>query len=144
MYRRRWLVLAASALSIVVALPVILTRPALDPPDVPAETESGRALRRIGQDPAARPPSFTLIFSSPTVSARDPAFRREVERALAPLARDRRVARVRTAYDGLPGAISRDGRRALAVVELHGRATAFASLEFSGVSGWPSITRCSW
>ena len=133
-YRRRWLVLIASALSLLVALPVILTRPALDPPDVPADTESGRALRRIAQDLAARPPSFTLIFSSAMLSARNPAFRGEVERALAPLARDGRVARVRTAYDGVPGGISRDGRRALAVVELHGRAAGFASLEFSGVS----------
>jgi RND superfamily putative drug exporter len=132
-YRRRWLVLIASALSIAVALPVIVTRVPLDPPDIPAETESGRALRLIGQDLAAKAPSFTLVFSSPTLSARDPAFRSEVERGVAPLARDRRVARVRTAYDGLPGGISRDGRRALAVVELHGRASGFASLEFSGI-----------
>jgi putative drug exporter of the RND superfamily len=132
-YRGRWLVLAASALSLLAAVPVILTRPSLDPPDIPAETESGRALRLIGQDLAAKPPSFTLVFSSPTLSARDPVFRSEVERAVAPLARDRRVARVRTAYDGLPGGFSRDGRRALAVVELHGRASGFASLEFSGI-----------
>jgi RND superfamily putative drug exporter len=132
-YRARWLVLIVSALSLGAAIPVILARAPLDPPDIPAETESGRALRLIGGELAARPPSFSLIFSSPTLSARDPAFRREVERALAPLARDARVARVRTADGGLPGAISRDGRRALAVVELHGRATGFASLEFSGV-----------
>jgi len=133
-YRGRWLVLAASALALLAAVPVILTRPPLDPPDIPAETESGRALRRIGGELAARPPAFTLIFSSATLSARDPAFRAKVEQAVAPLTRDPRVARVRTAYDGLPGAFSRDGRRALAVVELHGRASAFASLEFSGVS----------
>ena len=132
-YRGRWLILAASALVLLAAVPVILTRPPLDPPGIPAETESGRALRRIGQDLAARPPSFTLIFSSRTLSARDPAFRAKVEGAVAPLRRDPRVARVRTAYEGLPGAISRDGRRALAVVELHGRASGFASLEFSGV-----------
>jgi RND superfamily putative drug exporter len=133
-HRHRWLVLVASALSIAVAVPVVLQRPTLDPPGIPAETESGRALRLIGQDLAARPPAFTLIFSSPTLAARDPAFRREVERAVAPLTRDSRVARVRTAYDGLPNGISRDGRRALAVVELHGRASGVASLEFSGIS----------
>ena len=132
-YRGRWLVLTASLLSLLAAVPVILTRPPLDPPDIPAETESGRALRLIGQDLAAKPPSFTLVFSSGTLSARDPAFRGEVERAVAPLARDRRVARVRTAYDGLPGGFSRDGRRALAVVELHGRTSGVASLEFSGI-----------
>jgi putative drug exporter of the RND superfamily len=140
-HRRRWLVLIASTLSVAVVVPVIATRPPLDPPDLPAETESARALRLIGGDLPAKPPSFTLIFSSSTLSARDPAFRREVERAVAPLARDRRVARVRTAYDGVPGGISRDGRRALAVVELHGRAAGFTSLEFSGISPeiYPSL-----
>jgi RND superfamily putative drug exporter len=133
-YRRRWLVLIASVLSLIVVVPVIRTRAPLDPPDIPAETESGRGLRLISQDLAARPPSFTLIFSSATLAARDSAFRNEVERAVAPLTGDARVSRVLTAYDGLPGGISRDGRRALAVVELHGRATGFASFEFSGIS----------
>jgi RND superfamily putative drug exporter len=132
-YRRRRTVLALSALSLLAAILVIQMRGALDPPDVPADTESGRALQLIGRELPARPPSFTLVFSHPTLAARDPAFRGEVERALAPLARDPRVARVRTAYAGLPGGVSRDGRRALAVVDLHGRAAGFASLEFSGL-----------
>jgi RND superfamily putative drug exporter len=132
-YRARWQVLVLSALTLVAAVLVILAGGPLDPPDIPAETESGRALQLISKELPARPPSFSLIFSHPTLSARDPVFRVEVERALAPLARDPRVARVRTAYDVLPGAISRDGRRALAVVELHGRAAGFASLEFSGL-----------
>ena len=86
-----------------------------------------------------RPPSFSFIFSSPTRSAQDPVFRQEVERAVAPLRRDTRVARVLTAYDppvydaSMPAAqlVSRDGRRALVVVELKGEAAAFSSLEFS-------------
>ena len=133
MHRARWQVLVLSALSLVAAVLVILAGGPLDPPDIPAETESGRALRLIGNELPARPPSFSLVFSHETLSARDPVFRAEVERALAPLTRDPRVARVRTAYAGLPGAMSRDGRRALAEVELHGRAAGFASLEFSGL-----------
>jgi RND superfamily putative drug exporter len=132
-YRARWLLLILSALSLVAAALMILAGGQLDPPDIPAETESGRALGLIGKELPARPPSFSLIFSHQTLSAQDPAFRTEVARAIAPLARDPRVARVRTAYDGLPGGFSRDGRRALALVELHGRAVGFASLEFSGL-----------
>ncbi|HKA62032.1 MAG TPA: MMPL family transporter [Methylomirabilota bacterium] len=107
--------------------------------DVPTTTESGRALDLIGRQLPGRPPSFSLIFSSPRLSARDPAFRQEVDRALAPLRTDPRVARVVTAYDPpahdltVPASelISRDGRRALAVIELKGEAPAFSLLEFS-------------
>jgi uncharacterized membrane protein YdfJ with MMPL/SSD domain len=69
------------------------------------------------------PPSFTLIFGSEEMEATDPAFRDEVERMLEPLEDDERVTEVRTAYDnGAPdeAMISRDGHRALAVVELEG------------------------
>ncbi len=141
-HRSRWQVLILSALSLVAAAWLIQTGGDLDPPDVRTETESGRGLRLIERELPAQPPSFSLIFSSSTLSATAPAFRAEVQRALAPLARDPRVARIRTAYEGLPRAVSRDGRRVLAVVELRGRATAgFASLGFSGVpSGlYPSL-----
>ena len=136
----RWSVLVASALSLVVSVGVIVVGGRLDPPDVPAETESGRARRLIERDLPGQPPTFSLIFSSATLAARDPAFRSEVEQALAPLRRDARVARVRTVYDApgergstLAPLVSRDGRRTLVVVELHGKASGFASLEFSGL-----------
>jgi len=136
----RWSVLVASALSLLVSVGVIVAGGRLDPPDVPAETESGRARRLIERDLPGQPPTFSLIFSSATLGARDPAFRAEVEQALAPLRRDPRVARVLTVYDapdGQPSAaaplVSRDGRRTLVVVELHGKVSGFASLEFSGL-----------
>jgi putative drug exporter of the RND superfamily len=140
-YGARWPVLALSTISLFACLWLIHAGGRLDPPDVPAETESARARRLIERELPNQPPSFSLIFSSPTRSARDPAFREEVERALAPLRRDPRVARVRTIYDGpttgsvagIGPLVSRDGRRTLTVVELHGRASGFASLEFSGL-----------
>ena len=133
-HRARWQILILSALSLFPAGWMIHTGGELDPPDIRADTESGRGLRLIERELPAQPPFFTLIFSSPEISATAPGFRSEVQRALAPLARDPRVARIRTGYDGLPGAISRDGRRVLAVVELRARATAgFASLGFSGL-----------
>jgi putative drug exporter of the RND superfamily len=126
-------VLILSVLALAASVAVILGGGRLDPPDVPAETESGRALARVGKELPPRPPSFNLIFSSSTMPALDPAFRAEVERALEPLARDSRVARVRTAYEGLPGAVSLDGRRTRVLVELHGRAAGYASLGYSGL-----------
>jgi uncharacterized membrane protein YdfJ with MMPL/SSD domain len=140
-HRARWHVLTVSALSLLASLGIIVAGGSLDPPDVPAETESGRARRLIERELPGQPPSFSLIFGSPSLSSSDPAFRAEVERAVAPLRRDSRVARVRTIYDETGGSgpsgsgplVSRDGRRTLVVVELHGKAAGFASLEFSGL-----------
>ncbi len=98
-YRARWTVLALSALSFCVSLWMIHVGGRLDPPDLPSDTESGRARRLLETALPGQPPSFSLIFSSETRQALDPAFRDEVERALATLRRDPRVARVRTAYD---------------------------------------------
>src|SRR6266436_296644 len=138
-HRFRFAVIALSLASVAPSLWLIAHGGRLATTDVPTTTESGRALDLIGRELPGRPPSFSFIFSSPTLPAKDPAFRREVERALAPLRSDERVARVVTAYDppvydaSVPAAemISRDGRRALAVVELKGEAAAFSSLEFS-------------
>ena len=138
-HRFRFVVIAVSLLSVIPSLWLIAHGGRLATTDVPTTTESGRALDLIGRELPGRPPSFSLIFSSDRLAAKDPAFRREVERALAPLRRDDRVARVVTAYDppvydaSVPAAemMSRDGRRALAVVELKGEAAAFSSLEFS-------------
>jgi len=148
-YRARWTVLALSGLALLASLWVIHAGGRLDPPDIPSETESGRARRLLEKELPAQPSSFSLIFSSPTRQALDPAFRDEVERALAPLRRDPRVARVHTAYDPpgpLPAAvplISRDGRRTLVLVELRGAAGGFAALEFSGLPPdlYPSLRK---
>jgi len=138
-HRVRVAVIVLALLSLLPSCWLIVHGGRLATTDVPTTTESGRALDLIGRELPGRPPSFSLIFSSSTRAARDPAFRQEVERALAPLRSDPRVARVVTAYDppahdlAVPAAelISRDGRRALAVVELKGEAAAFSLLEFS-------------
>jgi putative drug exporter of the RND superfamily len=132
-HRARWKILILSALSLLPSAWMIHMGGELDPPDIRTNTESGRGRRLIETGLPAQPPSFTLIFSSSNLTATAPAFRAEVQRALAPLAGDPRVVRIRTAYDGLPGAVSRDGRRVLAVVELRARAMGFASLGSSGL-----------
>jgi RND superfamily putative drug exporter len=138
-HRFRLAIIALSLLSLVPSLWLIFHGGRLATTDIPTTTESGRALDLIGRELPGRPPSFSFIFSSAARSAQDPAFRQEVERAVAPLRRDARVARVLTAYDppvhdaSVPAAqlVSRDGRRVLVVVELKGEAAAFSSLEFS-------------
>jgi putative drug exporter of the RND superfamily len=148
-YRGRWTVLALSVLALCASLWMIQVGGRLDPPDIATETESGRARRLLENELRGQPPSFSLIFSSETRNALDPAFRDEVERAIAPLRRDPRVARLRTAYDPpRPGPapvplVSRDGRRTLVMVELHGTGAGFASLEFSGLPPdlYPALRR---
>jgi RND superfamily putative drug exporter len=127
-HRFRWwiLVLAAVPLS-----PWLWVSPAthLDESVVPPGMESVRAVQILDEELAPKPPSFGLILGHPTLRTTDPAFREAADRALEPLRRDARVKRVRTAWDaGDPRSVSRDGRRALATVELHGRAPAFASM----------------
>jgi RND superfamily putative drug exporter len=102
----------------------------------PPVTEAVRAVDLMEQELPARPPTIGFVFSHPTLRATDPAFRQAVERALAPLKSDKRVARIRTAWDTQPPdatRLSRDGHRTSAAVELHGRAPAFASMTFGGL-----------
>jgi uncharacterized membrane protein YdfJ with MMPL/SSD domain len=122
-YRFRWLVLAASILSLAAAIFLMgyggrLGTGEFSPPE---NTESGRVEELLDEELPEDPPSFTLIIGSEEMKAPDSAFRKEVERALRPLEEDERVAEVRTAYEnGAPdeAMISQDGHRALAVVEL--------------------------
>ena len=102
----------------------------------PPVTDAVRAVELIDRELPGRPPTIGLVFSHPTQNATDPRFRAEVERALAPLKADKRVARIRTAWDTQPPdatRLSRDGHRTLASVELTGRAPAFASMTFGGL-----------
>src|SRR5438128_3225180 len=128
--RLRWWLVALSLLPLTLWLGVP-SGGRLDESVVPPDMEAVRAVKLLDEELAPRPPSFGLVFSSPTLSTTDPRFVAEVRRALAPLRNDRRVARIRTPWDGpAPDAraISAGGRRAVVVVELEGRAPAFASM----------------
>jgi putative drug exporter of the RND superfamily len=135
-YRLRWWLAALSVLSLAPAAAVLARGAALEAETVLTTTESGRAARLIARELPGQPVSFDLILSSATLSATDPGFRDQVQRALAPLIADARVARVRTAYDvepPEPAYLSRDGRRTRVVVELKERASGATSLEFSPI-----------
>jgi RND superfamily putative drug exporter len=143
-YRVRWWVMGLSALSLAASLALMSEGGTLDSATTLATTESGRTADLMAKELPARPVSFNLILSSKTLRATDPTFRSAVERALAPLRGDGRVARVRTAYDvGPPDPryLSRDGHRTLAVVELKERSSGLSSLEFSSLPAdlYPSL-----
>jgi RND superfamily putative drug exporter len=103
----------------------------------PPVTEAVRAVDLMDTELPGRPPTIGFVFSHPTLRLNDPPFRTAVERALAPLKSDKRVVRIRTAWDTQPPdptRLSRDGRRTWATVELNGRAPAFASMTFGGLA----------
>ena len=102
----------------------------------PPSTQAVRAVEIMDRELPARPHTIGFVFSHPTLSVTDPAFRAAVEQALAPLGKDKRVTRVRMAWDRDPpeaARLSRDGRRTWVTVELTGRAPAFASMSFGGL-----------
>jgi uncharacterized membrane protein YdfJ with MMPL/SSD domain len=135
-YRLRWGLFGLSVLSLAPAITVLSQGGRLEAGTALSTTESGRAAELMARQLPGQPVSFDLIFSSPTVRNTEGEFRQEVARALAPLKADPRIARIRTAYDvdpPDPAYLSRDGRRARAVVELRAPSTGQASLEFSSV-----------
>jgi putative drug exporter of the RND superfamily len=144
-HRYRWLVLAACVVLLIGSVAVILTGGRFQSADIPVTLESGRAVALMDRELPGQHPTFSLIFTSGTLRATDPRFRSAVEKALAPLHRDGRIAAIRTAY-ATPAAdlISRDGHATVAIVELHGRAAAFASIETSPPAGsdvYPELRR---
>jgi putative drug exporter of the RND superfamily len=127
-HRVRWWIVV---LALIPLTPWLWVRPAthLDESVVPPGMEAVRAVQLLDEEFAPKPPFFGLIFGHPSLRATETAFRDAAERALAPLRRDARVKRVRTAWEtGDPRWVSLDGRHAVAMVELHGRAPAFASM----------------
>ena len=118
-YRFRWLVLLVSlALVAGSVVAIINLQTALTTSDRGDKSlETFRAIDLIGKElPSDRGASFTLIFTAkdPNQQATDPAFAAAVERALAPLRADARVATIEQS----PNFVSTDGRRNFVNVKL--------------------------
>jgi RND superfamily putative drug exporter len=114
-YRHRWPVLAFSVLLLVASGFIASQGGKLDSGGFIETAESGRASRLIEQElPIVGGSTFTLIFSSDTLNAQDPAFRAAVEAALVPLRSDPRVDTIITPYDAsaiqATRYVSKDGR----------------------------------
>ena len=102
-YRWRWSVLIVSALLLVGSGYIASQGGKLESGGFIETAESGRASRLIEKElPRAGGSTFTLIFTSATLTANDPAFKSAVDDALAPLRPERepRVAMIQTPYDG--------------------------------------------
>jgi putative drug exporter of the RND superfamily len=126
-YRRRWATLVASALLLGLSIVALFTGGTLaGNGGFGANLLAGQAAKLITDEiqpqRAATGSSFTLIFSSSTLSATDPAFQTAVEQAVAPLAADPRVTGVTTPYTvpalEQPRLISRNSHEALATIDL--------------------------
>src|SRR6202171_2504804 len=129
-YRNRWATLIASALLLGLSTLAIFTGGTLaDTGGFGANLPAGKAAKLIADEvhpqgitAKAGLSSFTLIFSSPTLTADDAAFQKAVEDAVAPLSGDPRVTALTTPYSApaaaKPALISKDSHKALVQVSL--------------------------
>jgi RND superfamily putative drug exporter len=100
-YRRRWPVLVISGVLLLASTFVVYQGGKLQSGGFIETSESGRASRLIERElPRAGAATFTLIFSSDTLTATSAEFRAAVDAALAPLLTDPRVAAITTPFDG--------------------------------------------
>ncbi|MHB8589389.1 MAG: MMPL family transporter [Candidatus Dormibacteraceae bacterium] len=126
-YRFRWPTLIASALLLGLSVVAILTGATLTSSgSFGANLPAGQAAKLISSEihtqGASTGSSFTLIFSSGSLTAVEPAFRSALEDAVAPLSFDSRVTAIHTPYNVPAGQqaafISKDSHKAIVVVEL--------------------------
>src|ERR1700686_3167551 len=128
-YRFRWATLVVSAVLLSLSVVAIFTGGTLaDNSGFGSDLLAGKAAKLIKDEihpqgiTGTAGSSLTLIFSSWSLRADDPAFQAAVEQAVAPLSSDSRVTSVTTPYPVLAAAkgalISKDSHKALAVVNL--------------------------
>src|ERR1700716_359798 len=121
-YRFRWAILILSAALMALSVVVSASGGDLKSGGIIETSESGRAAKLIRDElPRSNSTSFTLLFSSSTLSSNDPAFKDAVTRALATVGQDPRVLSVLTAYDPGPQAasmFSKDQHSLIAVVSV--------------------------
>jgi len=129
-FRRRWAVLILSVFLMALSVVVLSAGGTLKSGGIIQTSESGRATKLISDElPKVGGSSFQLVFSSPTLSVTDPAFKAAFEQALAPLRSDDRITQIVTPYDPIPQAAnlaSKDGHAAVANIGLKDESVAAA------------------
>ena len=113
-HRFRWIVLILSIGLLVASAAIASQGGKLESGGFIETAESGRASKLIERElPRAGGSTFTLIFSSDTLTATSPGFKTAVEAAIAPLRTDTRVDSIATPYDSTSAdptrMISKDG-----------------------------------
>ena len=118
-HRRRWPVLAVSALLLVASGWTAASGAKLQSGGFIETSDSGRASRLIEHElPTAGGATFTLVFSSDRLTVTDAAFGDAVGEALLPLREDPRVATIVSPFDGSaadPSALISKDKHAAAV-----------------------------
>ena len=118
-HRRRWPVLAVSALLLVASGWTAASGAKLQSGGFIETSDSGRASRLIEHElPTAGGATFTLVFSSDRLTVTDAAFGDAVGEALRPLREDGRVATIVSPFDGSaadPSALISKDKHAAAV-----------------------------
>lgn len=118
-YRLRWPVLAVSAILLVGSGFIASQGGKLESGGFIETAESGRASRLIERElPRAGGSTFTLIYTSDSLVATDPAFKSAVDASLQPLRNDARIAEIQTPYDSSvadPTALVSTDRRSISV-----------------------------
>ncbi len=129
-FRHRRLVLAVSAVLLAGSIVGVLNGGALSTGNsFGADLEAGRASRLVSTElrPAQSTSgsNFDLVFSSAALTVDDPAYRSDLEAAIARLRADPKVLSVLTPYDSAAGPSfrSKDGHSALVTVSLHEKLT---------------------
>ena len=121
-YRFRWAFLIVSAALMALSVVVSAGGGDLKSGGIIQTSESGRAAKLIENElPRSTQTAFTVLFSSPTLTATDPAYKAAVTKALADVRVDPRVQSVSTAYDaGATPAqfISKDQHATVAVISV--------------------------
>ncbi len=113
-YRFRWIVLIVSVAMLIASGAIASQGGKLESGGFIETAESGRASKLIERElPRAGGSTFTLIFSSDTLTATDPAFRTAVDAAMATLKADPRIDSISTPFDASSAdptrQISKDG-----------------------------------
>ncbi len=99
-YRRRWIVLFVSIVLLLASGYIASQGGKLESGGYIETAESGRATKLIEKElPRAGGSTFTLIFSSDTLTATSSEFRAAVDAAIRPLSSDPRIDSITTPYD---------------------------------------------
>ena len=101
-YRFRWIVLILSILLLAGSAAIASQGGKLESGGFIETAESGRASKLIERElPRAGGSTFTLIFSSETLTATSPDFKSAVDAAIAPLRSDPRVDSIATPFNSI-------------------------------------------
>jgi len=131
-YRFRWATLVASGLVLGISVAGLLMGGTLTSGGpLTSNLEAAKAGNLITKELGSGTPvtsNFVLIFSSPTLSVGDAAFKDAVESALAPIKSDPRIATIVTPYNAPDARVaqaftSKDGHEALVSIDLKSTGT---------------------